>query len=366
MNGNPAVRTESVCGAPSSGLALRRAMLTILLTTNLTLSEAWSAEHKNAWEIAVGNGQRLEAEGRYAEARSAFEDALREAQDLHLGKATIALSLDGLATVEQDLGSYLNAETLYERALATLGNPNGPDRLADSIWNHLAVLYLESERYQKAEPILKRGLARADGESIPDNAIVAQRLNDLASLYMIEGKSHEAKALLVRALTLLEETLLENDPGHGDATRAMTLENLAFIAASLGDYKQGIPLAERSLKILNHMKSPGPPSQIEVFSVLGVLYSRTGRMKDAERSLDKALRIAEEVYGAEHPYVAYVLSTYSRALKYAKRKREAKPMAERARAILAGSARDNGLRQTIDASSLRRSSGKTPEVSPVP
>ena len=73
--------------------------------------------------------------------------------------------------------------------------------------NNLATLYLKQGRYKKAEPLYKRSLAirkKTLGPGYPD---VAQSLGNLAVLYHAQGRYTEVKALYKWALAIQEKKL---------------------------------------------------------------------------------------------------------------------------------------------------------------
>jgi tetratricopeptide (TPR) repeat protein len=87
---------------------------------------------------------------------------------------------------------------------------NHPD-VATSL-NNLAGLYLSQGRYEEAEPLLLQAL-ELDKQLLGDNhPHVSSSLNGLAKLYNSQGKYEEAEPLFLQALAIAEQALGENHP----------------------------------------------------------------------------------------------------------------------------------------------------------
>ena len=133
-------------------------------------------------------------QGRYADAESLYKRALaiRE-KALGPDHPDVATNLDNLAT-------------LYKRKAAT---PT-PSRCPNARWqstrrrsvptiptsrslNNLALLYLDQGRYADAEPLIKRALAISEKALGPDHPGLATDLNNLAGLYHVQGRYADAE-----------------------------------------------------------------------------------------------------------------------------------------------------------------------------
>ena len=95
---------------------------------------------------------------------------------------------------------YAEAVPLTQRALAIQEKTLGPDHpeVAASL-NNLAQLYVLQGRYAEAEALFKRSLAIRERSLGPDNPDVAASLNNLAHLYRAQGRNTEAEPLEKRA-----------------------------------------------------------------------------------------------------------------------------------------------------------------------
>ncbi len=131
----------------------------------ITLSVLWVScvttvmAEETRWQQYEEAGAEAYDRGDYAEAASAFQFALKEAEDFG-EDPRFATTLNHLAMIYDAQGRYDEAEPMYKRALAiqekTLG-PEHPDT-ATSLYN-LALLYDAQGRYDEAEPMYKRSIA---------------------------------------------------------------------------------------------------------------------------------------------------------------------------------------------------------------
>jgi tetratricopeptide (TPR) repeat protein len=167
----------------------------------------------------------------------------------------VAASLNNLAALYYTQGCYVQAEPLYQRALAISEKALGPEHpdMAASL-NNLAGLYKAQGRYVDAEPLYQRSLAieaeplyqrslviweKALGSEHPD---VATSLNNLATLSRAQGRYAQAEPLLRRSLAIWEKAL---GPEHPDV--ATTLNNLARLLQATNRLEEAEPLDAEGL-----------------------------------------------------------------------------------------------------------------------
>ncbi|MFM7219328.1 MAG: tetratricopeptide repeat protein [Nodosilinea sp.] len=245
--------------------------------------------------------------GRYTEAEPLYQRALaiRE-KALGLEHPDTAQSLNGLAVVYQYLGRYTEAETLYQRALAIREKVLGlehldttqplnnlvrlyesQDRYAQAL-NNLAVLYTDMGRYVEAEPLYQKALAIREKVLGPDHPDTADSLNYLANFYASQGRYSQAEPLYQRALAIREKALGPDHP-----STASSLNNLAFLYQSQGRYSQAEPLYQRALTIKEKALGPDHPDTAGILNNLAVLYASQGRYSEAVASLSQGLTVEE-------------------------------------------------------------------------
>ena len=212
------------------GIALRLSLF-LCVTANILsaqVAESLCSQHTE-------EGRRLQQEGKYAMAEEAFQSALKDAQEFGRESLQLAASLNNLASVDEDLGLYADAESLYERSLLIFEKLAGADAVFTLIAvNHLAGTYLQTGRYGKAELLFQR-------------CPVAEVLANLALLQIARRCFAEAESLLRRAVAIYE------NPSGGDPLEAAVVStSLACAVSAQGRYTEALTYATRSSQILEH------------------------------------------------------------------------------------------------------------------
>jgi tetratricopeptide (TPR) repeat protein len=103
--------------------------------------------------------------------------------------------------------------------------------------NNLAAVYVDQGRYADAEPLLQQSLAIREKALGSDHPDVAQSQNNLAGLYHAQGRYTDAEPLIKRALAVREKTL-----GLDHPRVAQSMNNLAAFYYTLGRYADALPL----------------------------------------------------------------------------------------------------------------------------
>src|SRR5262249_14898941 len=200
--------------------------------------------------------------------------------------------------------------------------------------NNLAVLYITTGAYAKAEPLYQRALAIREkelGREHPDTAI---SLSNLAELYRTTGAYSNAEPLHQRALAISEKAL---GPEH--AKTATALNNLALLYITTGAYAKAEPLYQRALAIFDKALGPDDADPATSLNNLALLYSTTGAYANAEPLYQRALAIREKAFGPEHPDTATFLANVAVLSWVADQPAKATPLLERGQVIEENNAR---------------------------
>jgi CHAT domain-containing protein len=282
------------------------------------------------WERLDAEVERLNGEGRYAEAIPLAEQGVFLAEKgLGSHHPDVAESLSNLAELYRAQGRYGEAELLVQRALGIREQALGSQHplVAESL-NHLTVLYLDQGRYGEAEPLAQRALGIREQALGSQHPLVAESLHNLGGLYRAQGRYGEAEPLVQRALGIREQALGSQHPDV-----AQSLHNLAALYQAQGRYGEAEPLLRRALGI--HEKVPGAQYQFvaESLTYLAALYDAQGRYGEAEPLQKRALGIFEQALGAQHPLVAQSLNNLAALYDVQGRYGEAEPLYVRALGI---------------------------------
>ena len=177
-------------------------------------------------------------------------------------------------------GRYADAEPLYRRSLAILGEGarSRPSRRRDVAQQPGCALQ-DQGRYADAEPLYRRALAIQEKALGPDHPDVATSLNNLAELYRAQGRYADAEPLYRRSLAIDEKAL---GPDHPDV--AASLNNLAALYRDQGRYADALPLVQTT--IAHGRANPSV--------ALPVLFGAQGNgLISAAQALDDALNVVQ-------------------------------------------------------------------------
>jgi len=286
---------------------------------------------QQAGSYLYGRAQYMEAEPLYQRALAIQEQALGPD---HPDTADSLIYLAALYTAQRN---YAQAEPLYQRALAIQEQALGP-RHPDTAMTlaYLVTLYHKQGKDAQAEPLYQRTLAilcqriLAIQEQIlgPDHPDTASTLYNLGRLYHKQGKDAQAELLYQRTLAIQEQVL---EPDH--LYTASTLYNLGLLYYDRGNYAQAEPLYQRALAIYEQARGPDHPDTADSLIYLAALYHNRGNYAQAEPLYQRALAIYEQARGPDHPDTASTL--YNLAALYAAQGNytQAEPLYQRALAI---------------------------------
>ncbi|MGB7378739.1 MAG: CHAT domain-containing tetratricopeptide repeat protein, partial [Rivularia sp. (in: cyanobacteria)] len=138
------------------------------------------------------------------------------------------------------------------------------------------------------------------GKEHPD---VATSLNNLAALYYSQGNYTKAEPLYERALAIDEKV---QGKEHPDV--ATSLNNLAQLYQLQGNYIKAEPFYLRSLAIFEKVLGKEHPYVATSLNNLALLYKSQGSYTKAEPLYLRSLAIKEKVVGKEHPSIATSLN----------------------------------------------------------
>lgn len=216
-------------------------------------------------------------------------------------------------------GDYENALSTARRALevAEQLGPEHPDTAR--ALNNLASIYRIQGKYFEAEPLYFRAITIREKICGADHPQTAESLNSLAALYKDTGEYSKASELFKRALTIRQKVFGENNPDT-----ATTINNLAGIYEAMNAYGLAIPLYESALSIFERIRGTEHQDTARSLNNLAWAYVAIGEHQKAKDLYLRSLAIIEKVYGLEHrdyarglnnlAYVLQVEAKYTEAI----------------------------------------------------
>ena len=210
-----------------------------------------------------------------------------------------------LANLLEKAGRYSQVTTILRRQILKVNQKRfgkQSEETANSL-NNLANLYLNQGKYEEALPLYLRALEIWENVLGKEHPNVATSLNNLAILYYSQGKYEEALPLYLRALEIFEKVLGKEHPDV-----AQSLNNLAYLYNSQGKYEEALPLYLRALEIKEKVLGKEHPHVATSLNDLALLYANQGKYEEALPLYLRALEIGEKMLGKEHPNVATSLN----------------------------------------------------------
>jgi len=299
------------------------------------------------WDQHFSRGETLERAGKYADAAEEFTAALEEAERLDPDGTRLPLTLHNLGAVHRELGLNSDAERDYQRAISLWQNsrPARPLDLASSLSN-LAALNLVLGRLSRAETLYRRGYDLRRANLPPNHARIGSSLIGLAQVAHTRRQYPEAEDLYRQAAAIVETSAGPASPALADVSH-----NWALLYRDMHRDDQARPLLERSQAIYEKA-NPNHPKLAIVLRNLAELNASAGDPAAADRLFVRAVAICDAALPADHPQTGIILQAYGSFLTATGRKKEARPIADRARAIVATNARQSGTAYTVDASAF--------------
>ena len=313
-------------------LALPRLTTVPLILVLVAASFAPARSQQEGFAAAVPLVTQAKArldQRKYDEAADLYRRALTILErDPEKNRSYIIDTLSNLARTYEFQSRYVDAVDLRKRAVAlgegTVGRDKGVG-LANSL-NDLAMTYYLLGRYAEAEPLDERALSIRESALGRSHRDVAVSVNNLAQVYERLGRRDDAVALHRRAIAIDEKA-----PG-ADQGLAIALNNLAVVDLKIGRQAEAEQLTKRALAIQQKARLPdGLVAQS--LNNLAVAYRQLGRAGEGEPLLKRAIAIKEQLFGPDHPEVAFHLIPLANAYVNLGRYQEAEPLYLRALAI---------------------------------
>jgi tetratricopeptide (TPR) repeat protein len=163
------------------------------------------------------------------------------------------------------------------------------------IYENLAGMFADQDRYKEAEELYERALAGSEKALGPEHTSTLDTVSNLGNLYAKQDRLAEAEAMYERALAGQEKAL---GPEHRSTFG--TVSNLGILYAKQGRLAEAEKMYERSLAGQEKALGAEHTSTLGIVNNLGLLYSDQGKLAEAETTYTRALAGYEKALGPEH------------------------------------------------------------------
>jgi eukaryotic-like serine/threonine-protein kinase len=236
-----------------------------------------------------------------------------------------------LGTVHHAMGFDAVAESLLVEATRDFAAIEDITARQDSLqaeaWRNLAVAQHDLIAYERGEASARRAIAELERVLGPGHERTAVAFTDLALNVQAQGRLDEGAVLLERALSILEAL-----PHASPQELSWTRSTLGYVYARLGRDREALPHFEAAVALLRAL-DPSDVSPVDLayaLNNLGGMFVRMDRADDALPVLEEALRICQDTYEADHPFLGRAYGAVSGVYRMLGRMEEAHTYAERA------------------------------------
>lgn len=211
----------------------------------------------------------------------------------------VAMRLNNLATVEQNMGALPQAEKLYREAIRLYERAYG-DRHPETATGkgNLGLLLQREARLAEAEPLLRSALDINLSVYGPDNYNVGYSQVSLAMLLHDQGKLPAAETEFRQALAIYDKSLPANHQ-----YRASLLMHFARLLVDRGKPEEALALSDQSIRIWTATSPPLSPTTAQAQAIHAYALAHLGKPHEAAEELEAALPILMKARGADDPVV---------------------------------------------------------------
>lgn len=237
-----------------------------------------------------------EARGEDVTARELLDRGVQRVDELGDDPLLQARILRTLATVNMDLGSYPQADSLLARSVAIRrGLPADSELVSDLNIRGRALYFMGLP--DSAVVVWTEALELGEALLGEEHSTTLGALNNLAVALGRIGRHAESEAALRRLIQIERRAL---DPDHPD--RAYAMNNLGIELTNRGAYDEAEPLFREVVRIRLAAADSGHPAYAQALDNLGMMLREAGRYDEAEPILRQGLAIRRRVLGEEHRF----------------------------------------------------------------
>ena len=258
------------------------------------------------------------------------EIAIREAQRVP-DKYKIANALRSLAAVEIMQQRFTDAQPLLERELALREQvvPRNEELVVQTAAN-LGITYIQSGDFVRARGPLERAYAYYLAQPGPPSMNLGISANLLGSMFEEQGIPDSAEIMFRQSLAVMEPML---GPDHMNI--AHTCMSIASALLEQDDAAGAEPLALRARGIFAKSQASAAGGVAVADGLLGEIYRRQGRLREAQRTLAQSVAGQEQAFGPTDARLGGTLVSYAACLRDLGQRDEGRRVARRAVEILA-------------------------------
>ncbi len=237
------------------------------------------------------------------------------------GRDSWKRSFDDACTLFQQ-GRYSAAEQLFAQSLV-LAEQSGDTARVFTTLVCMGSCLRALDNFSACQSLLSRAIAIGPSDCPDDDRAYVHR--ELGVCYYEQGEAEKSAESLTTALQFYSSALQHDTDEVADCcfflARALILQSRFDLSLA--------PL-ERSLQIYNRNSEAHIPEIADTLHCQAVVWNRLARFEDAERNLEKAVPLHEQIFGADSIEVARCITEWSTSILSQGRADEAEALLRRA------------------------------------
>jgi diguanylate cyclase (GGDEF)-like protein len=208
--------------------------------------------------------------------------------------------LQGIATVEIEIGDYAPAMGRLEEALRLLRDAGDAPAEA-AVYHRLGMVYARLGDLVRAREFYEAALERRRAHG--DQVAIAASLNSLGVLFLRTGQQRPSAADLRRAQSLFEEAVTIAEATGDLHLKALAVGNVGSAVAAAGELEQALTLFTVQLDALRAMHARH--DEALCLTNIGEALRKSGRAAEALAPLLAALKIGKQLKSKERMKFAW-------------------------------------------------------------
>lgn len=282
------------------------ALLTALIPAQVCAEGAAKANVVDAADEAIDKEiERLYAEGKYDAAFALAEKTMVE-REARLGKEHVrtASAISDLGAMHLAKGNITNAEPLLKRAVEILEKAKDGETILAVALSNLASVYSHKGDLKRAEGVLEKAVTIEEKAGASRESEYASLLTKLATIYMKSGRHGEAEKLLLKAISIHEKRKAER-------SLFIDLSNIGNLYRGMGRYDKAADAFNRAVPIAEHLYGKKHPDVGKLYHGIGVFLTGSGQYDKAEDYFGRSEKLLLEGLGSKHPELAAMYSDWA-------------------------------------------------------
>ncbi len=208
-------------------------------------------------------------------------------------------TLRSMARMYMAYGEYTKAQPLAEKALTLAKRKGASDSELAMCFIDLAILYSNQGKLVDAEKMCESGLHLQKKVLYKNHPYVAYTWRTLSSIYQEQGRYHQAKSALDKAMAIMLDS-------HSADDKAMApfFVDIAKLLVAQGEFEQAESYYQRAMVLINNSYGPDHLYTANVLGSIAKLYTLQERYAEAEKLINRAIATQEKIYGPDHHLIA--------------------------------------------------------------